>query len=242
MNTLGNDIVNVSIKRYKFENLNIKFIERVFTLNEQLMIKTSLYPTFITWLLWAAKEAAFKACQKNQLDLVFAHRKFEVIFNLKEFHLLFKLNDKQNYKFIGHISYERQRLKCLWTIYSKPQSLIHCIAILNPYNLHYEYSLNNLNNDINVITDQIQYTIFPINSKDYFTESLDTRKQAKQYLINNGFDKKIEILRSKVTINGKYYKTPPKLFINNLPLNNIEISISHDHGFGAFVYCHQSAI
>lgn len=268
--TLGNDVVNTSIERYKFTNLSTKFINRVFTTNEQLIIQQALNPTIATWLVWAGKEAAFKALQKQDLNLVFSHRKFEVLFDLAAFNAQFKLNNsninKSNinkklaieqlnniekhinnnnidlFKLPGTIRYQEQNqkkhLQAIWTI---SDFLIHCIAILDKdpkYSENYSenYSKNNLKDDYKNMFDKIKSKIFTINSINYATESLETKMHAKSYLIYNGFDENIEILRSKIVINGRSRYTPPVLSLNHNIVNNVEISISHDHGWGAFAY------
>jgi phosphopantetheinyl transferase (holo-ACP synthase) len=225
---LGNDIVNISIERSKFKHLEQKFMHRVFTTNEQLMIQKSTNPIVTTWMIWAGKEAAFKACQKTNLNLIFSHRKFEIIFDIETFNLQFLLNTANTtYQFSGTIKHQDNNLNATWLI---SEHLIHCIAILDKHKKFNDLKINDL--DLN----QIKSKIFPINSENYATESLETKHFAKQYLINNGFDKKIEILRSKIFIDGKLRYAPPMLFINNNPLLNYQISLSHDNGWGAFVY------
>lgn len=226
--TLGNDIVNISIERSKFKHLDQKFMHRVFTVNEQLMIRKSINPTVTTWMIWAGKEAAFKACQKTNLNLIFSHRKFEIIFDIETFNLKFLSNTANTtYQFSGTIKHQDNNLNATWLI---SEHLIHCIAILDKHEKINDLKFNHL--DLN----QIKYNIFPINSENYATESLETKTFAKQYLINNGFDKNIEILRSKIFIDGKLRYKPPMLFINNNALLNYQISLSHDNRWGAFVY------
>ena len=227
---LGNDIVNISIERSKFKHLDQKFMHRVFTTNEQLIIQQSTSPIVTTWMIWAGKEAAFKACQKTDLNLIFSHRKFEVRLDLdvETFNLEFLSNtNNSTYRFSGTIKYQDNNLKAIWLI---SENFIHCIAILDKHEKINDLKFNDL--DLN----RIKYHIFPINSENYATESLETKHFAKQYLINNGFDENIEILRSKIFIDGKLRYKPPMLFINNNPLLNFQVSLSHDNGWGAFVY------
>lgn len=231
-NFLGNDIVNIYIERSKFKHLDQKFMDRVFTTNEQLMIQKSINPTVTTWMIWAGKEAAFKACQKTNLNLVFSHRKFEVTLDLdiETSNLEFFSNTNNinsTYRFSGIIKHQDNNLKAIWLIC---ENFIHCIAVLDKHEKIKDLKFNDL--DLN----QIKYHIFQIHSENYAIESLETKHFAKQYLINNGFDKNIEILRTKIFINGKLRYSPPMLFINNNPLINFQISLSHDNGWGAFVY------
>jgi len=70
--TIGNDIVDLKTQEPR---LHERFVERVFSLNEQAFIKNDLQKL---WLCWAAKEAAYKAVRRIDLQAVFSPVKFEV--------------------------------------------------------------------------------------------------------------------------------------------------------------------
>lgn len=58
---------------------DVRFLERVFTREERERIRRSGRPDLEVWLLWAAKEAAFKVISKLQGEPpVFRHRAFQV--------------------------------------------------------------------------------------------------------------------------------------------------------------------
>ena len=79
-------------------------------------------------------------------------------------------------------------------------------------------------------------SIFIIDSNDHKEESLQTRFYAKQFLMSYGFDQNIAIIRPNTIINGTKHYGPPILMVDDQPLEAIEISLSHDHGWGAVAF------
>jgi Phosphopantetheinyl transferase (holo-ACP synthase) len=60
---MGNDIVDFSIDEQKY--LNPRYIQRILTDQEHIYLLKSTEPNRFLWSLWAAKEAGFKALQRN---------------------------------------------------------------------------------------------------------------------------------------------------------------------------------
>lgn len=61
---IGNDLVDVQIAFSEKKSENLRFIEKVFTLQEQKLISQSEDKETTLWLLWSMKEAAYKAHQR----------------------------------------------------------------------------------------------------------------------------------------------------------------------------------
>ena len=76
---LGNDIVSLKQAGIQNKSRHSRFLDRVFTSSEQSAIANSSNPDAILWMMWAAKEAAYKVISKIQPLPIFAHKKFEVI-------------------------------------------------------------------------------------------------------------------------------------------------------------------
>jgi phosphopantetheine--protein transferase-like protein len=76
LTSIGNDIVDLTSPDSVGKSLDRRFIARVFTPEEQERIDRSLSPDATLWMLWAAKEAAFKAVSKFKPGLSFAHRAY----------------------------------------------------------------------------------------------------------------------------------------------------------------------
>lgn len=206
---LGNDIVNVSTKQSQLKYLDQRFLHRVFNEQESNIIlqknNTFFNQSTALWAIWAAKEAAFKACKKQNIDLIFSHRKFKI--NLPVIN-----SEYTNSLIIGTANYEGTIIALTWQIY---QHTVHCIAVLLD------------NNAIFTNWEQINYNIFTVDSSHHLIESFQTKYYAKQFLRSKGLDPQLEIIRQ----NG-----PPMLFVGKIPLPEIEISLSHDHGWGAVAF------
>lgn len=70
---IGNDIVALSDRK-----TDPRFLERVFTKEEQQMILDHSEPSMALWILWAIKEAAFKALYKVDPNIRFTYKAFVV--------------------------------------------------------------------------------------------------------------------------------------------------------------------
>jgi phosphopantetheinyl transferase (holo-ACP synthase) len=72
---VGDDVVDLAAQCLP----SARFVGRVFTPFERRLLNHSHDPGRTCWMLWAAKEAAFKVAQKLDPDVVFAHVLFEVV-------------------------------------------------------------------------------------------------------------------------------------------------------------------
>jgi phosphopantetheinyl transferase (holo-ACP synthase) len=69
---IGNDVVDLGDPDTQPGATHPRFDARVFTATELEAIQTSPVPNRMRWLLWAAKESAFKAFRKQDPSLVFS--------------------------------------------------------------------------------------------------------------------------------------------------------------------------
>ncbi|MDT8340595.1 MAG: 4'-phosphopantetheinyl transferase superfamily protein [Longimicrobiales bacterium] len=77
---VGVDVVDLDRHRTADRTRDARFMERVFTEAERDRILSAEHPEVEVWMLWAAKEAAYKVVSKLQgAPPVFRHRAFEVI-------------------------------------------------------------------------------------------------------------------------------------------------------------------
>lgn len=222
---LGNDIVNLSVERALNKHLEQRFLQRILTLKEKELVLNSKQQHKTLWAIWAAKEACFKACQKQELGLIFSHKKFIIDLALHDV-------NKNNKNVFGIGRHGNNLLSIKWYF---NDNTIHAMAVLLG------------NNQFFSSWDNIKSSIFPIDSTNYTNESLSTRIQAKKFLssptIRSYFSSistnlfNVEIIRQKSIINSKLKILPPKVVSKDQKgLNkvlNIEISLSHDHGWGA---------
>jgi len=62
---VGNDIVDLEAPGNAGKSRESRFVDRVFTEEERLLIHGASRPDRLLWLLWAAKEAAYKAVSRD---------------------------------------------------------------------------------------------------------------------------------------------------------------------------------
>ncbi|MCK4534438.1 MAG: 4'-phosphopantetheinyl transferase superfamily protein, partial [Syntrophobacterales bacterium] len=75
---VGNDIVDLTDSRTKEKSRDMRFMNRVFTPDEQRNILKSSNPDIVLWSLWAAKETGYKAISKLHPAVSSAPRHYEV--------------------------------------------------------------------------------------------------------------------------------------------------------------------
>jgi phosphopantetheinyl transferase (holo-ACP synthase) len=75
---LGNDLVDLSDPEASVARLHPRFDARVFDEEELEAIRGSEAPARLRWILWAAKEAAYKVARKQEATTVFSPRRFRV--------------------------------------------------------------------------------------------------------------------------------------------------------------------
>lgn len=69
---IGNDVIDLGDPETQPGALHPRFDERVFDATELYTIRTSNDVNYSRWLMWAAKESAFKILRRSQPDVVFS--------------------------------------------------------------------------------------------------------------------------------------------------------------------------
>ena len=72
----GNDIVDIKIAAAESNWRRKGFLEKIFTLQEQLYIKNATLPGEMVWKLWSMKESAYKIYTRQYGGRFFAPQKF----------------------------------------------------------------------------------------------------------------------------------------------------------------------
>ncbi|OIV40429.1 4'-phosphopantetheinyl transferase family protein [Flavobacterium johnsoniae] len=62
---IGNDVIDLLQSRRESNWQRKGFIEKLFTLNEQLLISHAKDPELMVWILWSMKEAAYKVYNRK---------------------------------------------------------------------------------------------------------------------------------------------------------------------------------
>jgi len=98
---VGNDIVDLKTPATQDKSSDLRFINRVFTAHEQETIHSSKVANRTLWVLWAAKETAYKLYSKVAGPPVFSHRSFQCAIE--------KTNEQQS-DFSIAVSYENEKI------------------------------------------------------------------------------------------------------------------------------------
>lgn len=76
--SVGNDVVDLVDPEAHREKQHPRFDERVFASEELQFLRGSEFEHLARWLLWAAKESAYKAEKRQEPDIAFSPRRFVV--------------------------------------------------------------------------------------------------------------------------------------------------------------------
>jgi hypothetical protein len=75
---VGNDIVDLNAPGNAGKSRDSRFLDRVFTEGERQRIAGASSPDRLLWMLWAAKEAAYKALSRGSLAVCSIPRRYPV--------------------------------------------------------------------------------------------------------------------------------------------------------------------
>ncbi|WP_299115744.1 4'-phosphopantetheinyl transferase superfamily protein [uncultured Winogradskyella sp.] len=74
---VGNDIVDIAQAKKDSNWQRPRFLDKIFTINEQYLIHNSKDKTEMVWRLWSMKEAAYKLCIQLNPNRFYAPRQFK---------------------------------------------------------------------------------------------------------------------------------------------------------------------
>lgn len=78
---VGNDIIDLKLAAQESNWERPRFLNKLFTKNEQQFIRSSSNPFETLWLLWSMKESAYKIYMQQGGSRIFAPLKFECVVN-----------------------------------------------------------------------------------------------------------------------------------------------------------------
>lgn len=81
---VGNDIVDLNSPFVKEKRSDERFIKRILTETEQRLIARPDFPEHMLWVLWAAKETAYKAVSKSLPGISSAPKRYAVSIRSEE--------------------------------------------------------------------------------------------------------------------------------------------------------------
>jgi 4'-phosphopantetheinyl transferase EntD len=233
---IGNDLVDLRARESEGKSRDTRFVARVFTAREAELIAGSSSPDFALWMLWAAKEAAYKVAKKLRADAIFAHSRYEVTIDPPGASVG---PGGESTQLSGHVlvhdipGLERRHFPLEWT---SSASFIHCVAMDLYGDFHSlkiaiagHDELAGMGSDYHP-TAREQASIPRARS----AESLAVRRLARALASEAGLGE-VEILRERV---GDELG-PPRLYAlgGAQPLAGWDVTLSHDGSLAAAALC-----
>jgi phosphopantetheinyl transferase (holo-ACP synthase) len=213
---IGNDVVDLSEPSARGKWRHRRFLERVFALREQDAILASPEPDRILWSFWAAKEAAFKVARKRDARLCFAPRSLEVI----------ATPPVPQHPSAGLVLTPQGPVRIRWT--QAPTSL-HAIGWEDdggsePPSFRAGVEL--------LVGEEIDRRLHELTARE-LAQALSPASRAARllvkHLLRESAAHEVEVLRS---LEGDALG-PPRLYVEGLRRDDIDVSLSHDGDFVA---------
>ena len=76
---IGNDVIDISATRQESNWKRKGFLQKLFTEKECQFILEGDDPEFLVWLIWSAKESAYKIIHRNHQKMFFSPKQFEFL-------------------------------------------------------------------------------------------------------------------------------------------------------------------
>lgn len=213
---LGNDIVDFSHREVLEKYQDTRFLARVFCDKEIETILNAENKAQFLWALWSAKEAAFKACQKQNTNIIFRPKDFEVV-----------TSEMENIPSLGTLYYQQKKCDLQW-LHPSPY-VVHCCAVLMAENETFT-AWNEIHPLIKKINTHPNIPITYKQQSDAVREELIHFLKTKLKMEGN-----LSVQRPEIKINGQSKKGPPLLFDGEKPCVDYDISLSHDQEWLAAV-------
>ncbi len=203
---LGNDVVDFSIDEKKYKNQ--RFIDRILSPNEQRYLFQSTNKNAFLWTLWAGKEAAYKAYQKQNLTSLFSPIKYEFLENT----LLTIVEADFNDTVKGVLKYTNNQSVLIPIEIRWPSKT--CVHSISSFDVNNQQG-KNLYSKLMKLDCEEEYT----------SQSLLVRNLAQTLLKDLNIE--AEIIRPEIKVKDYKKPGPPRLISDNQLLDH-EISLSHD--------------
>jgi len=209
---VGNDIVDLTDPGARKKSQNIRFVNRVFILDEQRQIFDSSNPDIILWALWAGKETAYKIISKSIPGVPFIPLFYKVsLCHIGGFKEMFPVEN-------GHVSGivcapgGKVNIRIFVTC-----DYVHCIGTMD-----FSEGIDSLIWRVDLLP---QRGVMPGYESIFLCEAI--KKHLSMFL--NRAPEEIEIWRSEGGL------CPPFVYLKDKPAG-VDISLSHDGKFTAYAF------
>ena len=225
---IGNDLIDLRIRDAVGKARDGRFVGRVFAPDEAARIASSTHPDRTLWMLWAAKEAAFKVARKLQPTVLFAHAAYEVVPTADErAHAAPSTERPSGYVHLRGLP--GLDGVCLPVVWELTDSFIHCVASGLGDESRSRWTAVASHEELELGTRPYDPSEREAASART-TESLAVRRLAS-FLASEAGLGEVEIVRELAgTVFG-----PPRLYRagEGQPLDDWDLSLSHDGGLVA---------
>lgn len=220
---IGNDIVSI---KHTIENkhfLTQRYLDKLFTPSEQSFIWSTHMPAYAVWLMWTAKESAYKIYNKQSGKRMYHPKKFEV--TVADKHLSTYIKSVQPRECITNESVQLNSSLFgkvntpsgeVFVYFFPTRNFIHTLAAEN------EVYLKN-----------IRWEVSSISSTEFNEQSIQVRQLAKKRIAEE-----LEINPDALEIKRHSLKGktgPPHIYHEGKKIKN-DISITHDADLVAYAY------
>lgn len=217
MRRIGNDIVDLLHPHAQGKSRNTRFRKRIFLPEEENLLLADRQPDAMLWALWTGKEAAYKAIQKDQLDIASIPLLYKVAFDRTEEMGTADARLPGERRLLGTVSTPRGNIRLDTLITS---SYVHSIA-----------SSFSPDSDTRIVW---QVERMPCGDPAPEYESLYVRAAAIKSLVQclpGSSPQDMEIRRDK----GPHGLGPPSVYLRG-QLTAIDISLSHEGAYAAYAF------
>jgi phosphopantetheinyl transferase (holo-ACP synthase) len=210
-----------------------RFLDRVFNASEVAWIRSAADPDRMLWMMWAAKEAAFKVLRKQNSCALFEHRSYSVLPPPEMSHAADTIPAVKGRGTVSVRHEGEAGVSALPVEWEVTQRLVHCLA----------RSASADRGSVRAAVCEVDRAAEP-RSSDRWTErellsahtaeSREVRLLAKRLATEAGLGA-VEIVRNP----GARRLGPPLLYATgeDAPLKGWDLTLSHDGDFAAAALC-----
>lgn len=166
---IGNDVIDILQSRKESNWQRKGFIEKIFTLEEQLLISNATDPEIMVWMLWSMKEAAYKVYNRKTKIREYIPKKLACIIESQD------QNSMRGKVICSENIYHTK------TILSKESIHTIAVSVLDDLNMVIEIEKNAILKDQN----GIPYQVVPLQNKIRDVSISNHGKFEKVVTINN---------------------------------------------------------
>jgi phosphopantetheinyl transferase (holo-ACP synthase) len=218
---VGNDIVDLLHPHAQGKSKNTRFRKRIFLPEEESLLLADSQPDAMLWALWAGKEAAYKAIQKDQLDIASLPLLYKVQFDRTE------ARTGTTEPAVALLPGERRLLGTVAT----PRGNIYLETLITSSYVHSIATSFSPASDTKIVW---QVERMPCDNPSPAYESLYVRAAAQRHLaqyLPGISPQDIEIRRAQ----GPRGSGPPLVYIRG-QVTAIDISLSHEGAYAAYAF------